>query len=72
MESFDITTAFLVNFIGFCALTIGIAMLGLLLFLPWLSLGKMDEPPTLPDIVPFIANTYQYMTNQKSFLSRAR
>ncbi|KAK1525903.1 uncharacterized protein CCOS01_08321 [Colletotrichum costaricense] len=30
-----------------------------------------DEPPSLPEVVPFISNTYQYMTNIRRLMERA-
>ncbi|KAK1997997.1 cytochrome P450 [Colletotrichum falcatum] len=30
-----------------------------------------DEPPSLPDILPFVGNTYQYMTNLPRLMDRA-
>lgn len=31
-----------------------------------------QEPPCLPETVPFISNTWQFMTNKTLFISRAR
>ncbi|KAK1980220.1 cytochrome P450 [Colletotrichum cereale] len=30
-----------------------------------------DEPPSLPEILPFVGNTYQYMTNLPTLMDRA-
>ena len=34
----------------------------------WLSRG---EPPSLDDAIPFVSNTYQYLTDNSAFLKRA-
>ena len=33
--------------------------------------GTSKKPPCLPETVPYVSNTYQYITNQKGFLDRA-
>jgi type II secretory pathway component PulM len=34
-------------------------------------LEKPNHVPALRDVIPFVSNTYQYMTDMKSFLRRA-
>lgn len=34
--------------------------------------AKGDRVPALPDRIPYIFNTYQYMTDMRTFLARAR
>jgi hypothetical protein len=42
----------------------------LLWFRSWSQDTK--EPPSLRDVLPFLTNTYQYMTNQTKFIERVR
>jgi len=47
-----------------------IALLGLSASILWPSNGT-DRPPMLSDPIPYVTNTYQYMSNMNKFLSRA-
>lgn len=33
--------------------------------------GKSNEPPRLPELIPYVSNAYQYLTNNSKFLQRA-
>ncbi|KAK1655081.1 cytochrome P450 [Colletotrichum phormii] len=51
--------------------TAAIVLLIPVLCLVCLRRSSQDEPPSLPEIVPFISNTYQYMTDSKTLMKRA-
>ncbi len=46
--------------------------LGAATYLWWSWSGTQASVPALPDIIPYVSNTYQYMSDQTTFLSRAR
>ncbi len=33
--------------------------------------SRSNGPPMLPETIPYVSNTYQYMTDMRTFLSRA-
>lgn len=43
-------------------------------FIWWFTFWRRNkhEPPALRDVLPFLTNTYQYMTNQVRFNERVR
>ncbi|KXH49257.1 hypothetical protein CSIM01_13125 [Colletotrichum simmondsii] len=51
--------------------TAAIAVLIPVILLFCLRRPSQDEPPSLPEVVPFISNTYQYMTNIRRLMERA-
>lgn len=36
----------------------------------WLWPASSDRPPMLRDLIPYVSNTYQYMTDMRTFLGR--
>ncbi|KAL9083520.1 MAG: hypothetical protein Q9165_008501 [Trypethelium subeluteriae] len=51
-------------------------MLGLLpmivIMISWQKLNKPSEPPRLRETIPFVSNTWQFMTNKPLFVNRIR
>lgn len=62
------------RFEAFGPYTAGIALVAVSLFMlgPWLWRPGSSQPPSMSDKLPFVANTYQYLTDSKTFLNRAR
>ncbi|KAK0702256.1 cytochrome P450 [Lasiosphaeris hirsuta] len=48
-----------------------LVLLALFLAVPVLR-GRRKEPPSLSDTIPFVSNTYQYLTNMSYFMTRAK
>lgn len=57
------------DYIGILA-PVGLFAAVLLFFMS--SQQASDEPPELPETIPFVSNAYQYMTDLKSFTNRVR
>ncbi|KAH0433866.1 hypothetical protein CcaCcLH18_05618 [Colletotrichum camelliae] len=52
-----------------------LVLTGLIILLPLIFLavrsGGKDDPPSMAETIPFVSNTFQYMTNSKAFMHRA-
>lgn len=33
---------------------------------------KADEPPSIPDLIPYVSNTWQYLTHIEGLIRQAR
>jgi len=72
MEAFTRALSDFTPFDNFQALrsTTAVIIVCLLALASWKLQSKTKEPPALRDILPFIANTFQYMTNQRKLMDR--
>ncbi len=52
-------------------LAVAVALVVLLGAATYLWPGKPNAAPALRDAIPYVSNTYQYMTDMKTFLWRA-
>ncbi|KAF4432307.1 25-hydroxycholesterol 7-alpha-hydroxylase [Colletotrichum fructicola] len=52
-----------------------LVLAGLIIILPLIFLtvrsDSKDDPPSMAETIPFVSNTFQYMTNSRAFMQRA-